>query len=86
MRNRSLFLTTGLVLLAAGVAKADPETGDAFYPDRAALSATREWRRVTHLGPVRLHGKAGLAVVRVLEAAQESIRKEGERIALEPAP
>jgi len=31
-------------------------------------------------------GRAGLAVVRVLEAAQESIRKEGERIPLEAAP
>ncbi len=30
-------------------------------------------------------GRAGLAVVRVLEAAQESVRKNGERIALGPA-
>jgi predicted dehydrogenase len=31
-------------------------------------------------------GQAGLDVVRVLEAAQESIRKDGERIPIEPAP
>jgi predicted dehydrogenase len=31
-------------------------------------------------------GQAGLDVVRVLDAAQESIRKDGERIPIEPAP
>ena len=31
-------------------------------------------------------GQAGLDVVRVLDAAQESIRKEGERIPIEPSP
>ena len=31
-------------------------------------------------------GRAGLEVVRILEAAQESIRKQGERVSLEPRP
>ena len=37
----------------------------------------------TGAAPV-VDGAAGLAVVRTLEAAQESIRKDGERIPLEP--
>ena len=68
----------------------DYRMGDMFAPhiDRTeplARVCTSFVEAITQGAPLPTDGRAGLTVVQVLEAAQESIRKEGERVPLEPA-
>jgi len=68
----------------------DYRMGDMFAPHidkteplEAVCAAFRD--AVASGSPPPTDGRSGLEVVRILEAAQESIRKDGERVALEPA-
>ena len=67
----------------------DYRTGDMFAPhvDKTEPLALvcRSFRDAIATGaPPPSDGRAGLEVVRILEAAQESMRKDGERVSLEP--
>jgi len=61
-------------------------TAPAFDEVEPLACVCRDFVRATTTGrPPAADGEAGLAVVRLLAAAEQSIRKNGERVAIEPA-
>jgi predicted dehydrogenase len=85
----------GVTLVSDAGARAralvDYRVGDMFAPyiDKTEPLALvcREFRDAVLTGRAPItSGRAGLEVVRILEAAQESMRKQGAQICLEPRP
>ena len=81
MRSRSVFIGTGILLLAACTAQAEPEIQHTAYENPrgpgslsslSSASGERGWVR-THLDRIHLHKKAGLAYTKSFDAVDRDL-------------